>query len=563
MIGRLVRMARTVRHVRPRQLVARLRLMLRRRWRVRRAGHFRARLLTAPLPALTLREPLPQPLFPPRCSKATVRDGGVYTLTFLNAPRTCAHPFDWHPAELETGTRLWLLNLHYMEFLEALPDEAFTRVVEDWIAHVPPYRAGYWLDDWNSYALSIRCVVWMQQFAARRASQPEAFQQAMLASLLRQLRFLEENLETDIGGNHLIKNIKALLWGGRFFDHADAARWRALGEQLLAQELDEQILPDGMHYERSPAYHAQVFADLLECYAVLEGGAAKDALHARLRPMAQALADTTHPDGCPSLFNDGGLHMAYAPDRCLHVWTELTGEACSPRRRFALEAAGYYGLRTEDEYVLVDCGAVAPDFLTAHGHGDLFSFEWTIGGERFIVDAGVYEYNPGPRRAYARSTQAHNTLTLDGLDQCEFWGAFRMARRARVVRRAYRPEEDEGFVLRGAHDGYRHLAGAPMHERTTHVRPGRIEIRDRVEGGAGQCAEARLLLHPGCTVEEREGTLLLARGKVAVRLETDAAVRVEPAPWFPDFGVECASRRVVLRYGAAPCSGAFRLERVR
>ena len=30
--------------------------------------------------------------------------------------------------------------------------------------------------------------------------------------------FLRNNLELDIQGNHLIKNIKALLWASSFFD---------------------------------------------------------------------------------------------------------------------------------------------------------------------------------------------------------------------------------------------------------------------------------------------------------------------------------------------------------
>ncbi|MDX1545974.1 MAG: alginate lyase family protein [Rhodothermales bacterium] len=556
-----MRMVHTVRHVRPHQLLYRLHATLRRAWRVRRAERFRARLMDAALPPLAVSGRAPKPVFPPRCHLAALQ-GGDYTLTFLNAARTFTHPITWHPPGLEADNHLWLFHLHYMEFLEALPDEAFVAVVDDWIAHVPPYRPRYWLSGWSSYVLSIRCVVWMQQFAERRRRLPAAFQKRMLASLVRQLRFLERNLERDVGGNHLIKNIKALLWAGRFWDHAEAGRWRTLGERLLVQELDEQILPDGMHYERSPAYHTQVFADLVECFAVLDDGPARERLRAVLRPMAQALADLTHPDGHVSLFNDGGLHMAYCPAACLKAWTALTHEHVRQRRAIALEAAGYYGLRAGDDYVLVDGGKVAPDFLTAHGHGDIFSFEWTIAAKRFIVDAGVYEYTPGARRAYARSTRAHNTLTLDGLDQCEFWSSFRMARRARVKRLHYEVTAD-GFTFTGAHDGYRRLAGGPIHERTTHVRPGRIEVRDWVEGGAGQCAEARLLLHPGCTVEEQGGVLLLRREDVAVRLVTEAAVQVEPAPWFPDFGVERPSRRLVLHYGEAPCNGAFRLERVR
>ena len=556
----LVRMAHTVRHVRAKQLFARLQLMIRRKWYVRQSEKYRSQLLSESLPQLRIHEKLPAPIFEPRSELASL-SGGVYELTFLNETHSFSHPIDWHPRKLEYGTRLWLLNLHYMEFLEALDDEAFVKVIEDWVKNVPPYRSGYWLDDWNSYALSIRCVVWMQQFANRSDQLGDAFKQLMLTSLVRQIRFLVRNLELDIGGNHLIKNIKALLWASSFWDIEEADEWYDIGEKLLERELIEQILPDGMHYERSPAYHTQVFADLLECFTVLREGKIKRFLQEKLRSMAQVLLDTTHPDGLVSLFNDGGLHMAYSTESCMQLWKTWTNESLKPRSVFSYEHSGYYGMNRGEDYVLVDCGKVAPDFLTAHGHGDIFSFEWTISGKRIFIDTGVFEYNSGPRREYSRSTRAHNTVTLDKMDQCEFWGAFRIAKRARVKRLVYK-EEGSGFVLSGSHDGYSRLAGAPVHIRAYDVKPGRIQVFDEVKGGKGQQMEARLLLHPTCTVKEEDGGWLIQRDDVSVRLVTESQVSLERSIWYPDFGVEEACTQVVIEYGSAPSEGAFLLERV-
>ena len=61
-----------------------------------------------------------------------------------------------------------------------------------------------------------------------------------------------------------------------------------------------------MHFERSPAYHAQVFADVLECYAELDRSVnGAEWLAPLLARMATALDGVTHPDGMISLFNDG------------------------------------------------------------------------------------------------------------------------------------------------------------------------------------------------------------------------------------------------------------------
>ena len=89
---------------------------------------------------------------------------------------------------------------------------------------------------------------------------------------MAQMNFLKSNLELDIGGNHLVKNIKALLWASQFFEGPEADRWRELGLKLLRKAIEEQVTPDGAHFELSPAYHVQVFADLLECYSVLDDG---------------------------------------------------------------------------------------------------------------------------------------------------------------------------------------------------------------------------------------------------------------------------------------------------
>lgn len=167
------------------------------------------------------------------------------------------------------------------------------------------------------------------------------------------------------------------------------------------------MLGDGMHFERSPAYHAQVVADLLECRAVLAPSPLRTRLDEFLRRAVQVVAYLAHPDGAPSLFNDGGLHMAYAPREIVDVAERAPGTKFTTRPVFALDAAGYYGARRGKDYVLVDCGAIGPDHLPAHGHADALAFEWTIAGERLVVDAGVYEYRPGDMRDLARSTKSH------------------------------------------------------------------------------------------------------------------------------------------------------------
>jgi uncharacterized heparinase superfamily protein len=487
----------------------------------------------------------PLPPFEPGRSAAVLASGKL-RLTFNNHVRDFQIPIGWHLPELATGTRLWKLNLHYMEFLEALGDGEFLAVSEDWIRQNPPFLKDYWLDCWNSYALSIRVVVWMQQLAVRKLRLAQQASAQVMASLTQQLRFLEHNLETDIGGNHLIKNIKALIWASAFFAGKEAQRWRERGLSLLSKELPKQILADGGHDERSASYHAQVFADLLECRHALGGDPLGGALDSTLHRMAQVAADLTHPDGGPVLFNDSGLTMAYSPSECLDVYERLFDRRPKQRQVFALEAAGYYGFRHGDKYMIADCGRIAPDDLPAHGHGDVLSFELSVGGKRMIVDQGVFEYNPGEKRQRARAASSHNTLCFEGADQAEFFGAFRCGRRPNVAVLSYEPRPD-GFVLEGTHDGFRTLAGSPRHVRRFEVGPERIVIHDRIEGASSHTARIGFLLHPGTEAVVESRSARLQQGVSVIKVTSSEPLEIQPAVWWPDMGLERKTSRLFLR----------------
>ncbi len=503
-------------------------LTLRRAWRDR-AG---ARLPEAPVPALAPHPP--RPVFPARRG---IIDGAVFT--FLGRSHRMSGRVDWSAPSLAPKDQLWRMNLHYMEYLEEVDDARFLALIDEWIEANPINRPGAWRDSHNSYALSLRVVVWMQQFAARVLI-PTA---RVAASLAEQMRFLEANLETDLGGNHLLKNIKALVWASAFFAGAAAERRRGEVLRRLEAALVGQILPDGVHFERSPSYHAQVFADLLECRHAL-ATAAPPALDAALKAMAQATADLAHPDGGPALFNDSGLTMAYAPGECLSVFTKLFKQTVLPARAFAYRDAGYFGRREGRDYFVADCGRIGPDALPAHAHGDILSFELSLAGLRFVVDPGVYKYVEGGRRRAARAAARHNTLCFDGLDQAEFFGAFRCGRRPNVMLRELVREPDR-LVLEGTHDGY----GPHKHVRRFEQTSGVLRIVDRISGQP-RMAGIGFLLHPEVEVCLEAGGALLSRGETRARFCASLDIVCEDAVWWPDMGREMATKR--LRLSAPP-----------
>ncbi|MEM6415356.1 MAG: alginate lyase family protein [Pseudomonadota bacterium] len=522
------------------KLIRRIELDLKRRMRDRFQTAARQ------VPALNRRQDRPAPLFSSRTRLAPeLSANGALTFRFVNQPvLTSLGEIDWQAPGPGAANQLRRMNLHYMEYLEGAPDTLWAALVSDWITENGTATPGAWRDSWNSYALSLRVVVWLQELVRREASLPADIVATVEDNAARQLVFLESNLETDLGGNHLIKNIKTLIWAGRYFDGAAADRWLEKGVSLLHRELGTQVLSDGMHYERSPAYHNQVFADLLECRHALGCDPTGGDLDITLANMAQATADLAHPDGLIAQFNDAGLSMAYGSAQCLAAFARLFGAAPTARGTFCLPKAGYAGLRTDTTYFVADCGPIAPDDLPAHGHGDVLSFEWSVYGQRIIVDQGVFEYVAGEKRAASRSASNHNTLCIDGSDQAEFFSAFRCGRRPNTDIIAC--ELNHGrLVFEGRHDGFANLPDGPVHRRRFDASSAGLEIEDRIERQTDWPAQIRFLLHPDVRVEALEGGVRLHTEKAVIAVRSEQEIEVVPAVWWPDMGREETTTRLV------------------
>jgi hypothetical protein len=141
------------------------------------------------------------------------------------------------------------------------------------------------------------------------------------------LRFLAGHLLA----NHLLKNGKALFFGGVFFTGPEAERWRARGLEILLREADEQILADGGHYERSPMYHCIVLEDYLDVLNLLQAvpglvpAEAENRLRAAASRALRFLADITAGDGRIPLFNDAAFGIVAEPGVLVDYGSRVVG----------------------------------------------------------------------------------------------------------------------------------------------------------------------------------------------------------------------------------------------
>jgi uncharacterized heparinase superfamily protein len=488
------------------------------------------------------------------------KDG--YDFTFLNQKYSFDADFDWHKEVLNNGTRLWKLNLHYFQWIVNVSDEDFQFFIKDWIKKNKPYQKNYWLDSWNSYALSIRTFTWINEIAKREKNLDKDFVDATNQSIINQICFLSKNLENDIGGNHIIKNIKALYYASSYFKGEKPNIWRKIADNHLKLELKKQILDDGFHFELSPAYHCQVFEDLIDCYVVLHKSSLKNELSRKLAKMKIVIEAFTHPDSKISLFNDGGINMASSPFDLLKKYDEIFNtKSTLEKNYFPFKDAGYYVIKNNLFHFIYDSGIVGPNELPAHSHGDIFSFELSVKKQRVFIDPGVFEYNAGMKRTDSRATKSHNTLTINDLDQCDFWSSFRMGKRADVKINEVSYSKDN-FYINSYHTGYKMLNGHPIHKREIECSmAGTIKVTDYIIGGMGQTVKSRLLVNPEVQLKlkSKDEAILVSQDFQINIISSIKNISIEPALWWPNFGEEVETKRIVFDHGIAPCYSEFKI----
>jgi uncharacterized heparinase superfamily protein len=335
--------------------------------------------------------------------------------------------------------------------------------------------------------------------------------------LARAARAVLVRPEVHLLGNHLLENGFALVCAGAAARGVESNLWWSAGERLLAWQLPQQFLRDGGHVERSASYHVALTAALLESIELANASGRRLPalwLDVASRALGWALA-VRAPDGTYPLFNDAALDASPSVDDVQALGAALGLCAASVARtreaggaRMALlEATGWARLDAGGASLVVDAAPDAQGWQPGHAHADGLAFELWVNGSRAVVDFGVSSYAPGGARDETRATRSHNTVEVDGRDSCEVWAGFRVGRRGRGKVTA---GEATGGVARLEleHDGYAWLPGEPRHARTMELRLGRLDIRDRVAGGAYAWA-SRLRVDPAADIRvSGEGPVL-------------------------------------------------------
>jgi hypothetical protein len=149
-----------------------------------------------------------------------------------------------------------------------------------------------------------------------------------------------------------------------------------------------------------------------------------------------------------------------------------------------------------------------------------------------VTDTGVDRYEAGPERDFQRSVRAHATLEVDGSDQGEPFGSFRMGRRPVVS-----GERVDGRTVGGSHDGY---GAAGHHRRRLVLGPENgPSWTDRLDGTSEHAVTVRIGLAPEIHASvggERAVIEAGSAGRWRWSTPPDGRIAIEVGSYCPQFG---------------------------
>ena len=355
--------------------------------------------------------------------------------TFLNL---AAKPKGWNDESLDM---LWRYNLHYFDGINSRVEhvehvEEASELIKKWIEENPKGS----IPGWDPYPTSLRLINWIK-YLNNNSATSAPLRLCVENSIRAQLDYLASHLEWHILANHLLANLKALVIGNKFLGR-DNSKWMRLYKEQIA----EQILSDGGHFERSVMYHAIILEDVLDVIRFCGEDAAW------LKPVAakmlKFLVNMTGPDGKIAMLNDAADGIAKPTDWLVGYAKDLGVDAPIVESFADFPETGYTRMTAGDFVLFVDAAPIGPDYQPGHAHADTLTYELYYKGRKVVTDVGTSEYR-GKRRAYERSTAAHNVVEIDGRNSSEVWSSHRVGARAHVVER-----EVSSSRIYATHNGY-------------------------------------------------------------------------------------------------------------
>lgn len=407
--------------------------------------------------------------------------------TFLNLSKQFNEIIDWNYSQLG---KLWTYNLTYFDFLhqQSISQKEGIHLIISFIEQANSIKDGL-----EPFPISLRGINWIKFLVKHKITIKK-----INDSLFAQYHILLDNLEYHLLGNHLLENGFSLLFASYYYQEE---KFYIAAKKILSTELEEQILSDGGHFELSPMYHQIMIFRLLDCINLVKHNPWKnyellELLEKKASIMLGWLKTITYRNGSIPLLNDSANCIAPTSQELFSYAYLLDIHPVI----LPLFASGYRKVETSNYECILDVGNIGPDYIPGHAHSDTFNFELHVNGKPLIVDTGTSTYESNLNRNSERSTSAHNTVMINGKEQSEIWGGFRVAKRAKIIHLM-----EDSKSIESTHDGYSSINA--LHNRSFTFNADSIIIHDTIHSHNHQHCVSYLHFHPSVSPFIKNNTI--------------------------------------------------------
>lgn len=407
-----------------------------------------------------------------------------WKFSFLNLTKEFTVEVDWNYNDYG---KLWNYNLQYLDYLNQSDinkenAEIIINSISDNIAigslKMEPYPASLRIVNLAKYAMK------------------HDVKNTQIDNIIEHhTSYLLENLEFHLLANHLLENALAILIGSAYLNND---LWFKTANKLVAEQLDEQLLTDGAHYEQSSMYHCIILTRILDSINILENienSFEKFECINRLRSdaakMQAYLKAIVFINGDIPFVNDAAPEIAIEPMKIFSYAQKLGIQ----NAEIVPGESGYRKFTNLDFELFADYGDLLPSYQPGHAHSDTFNIIVYQKGKPFLVEMGTSTYQNNERRKLERSSFAHNTVVVNNKNQSDVWGAFRVGKRAHVMGLTETSNSIEAF-----HNGYSNLG--IIHKRKIEIGERIISIEDTVTTKSKIESVALFHLHPDLKIIE-------------------------------------------------------------
>lgn len=404
------------------------------------------------------------------------------------SPRTTEGHLDWaHTGPRDDQEWAWGVNRHYplrslmsIYLTEGNPEyvTAIDGLIKDWVLSSLPYPAKKSSTAmWRGLEASFRVKMWAQIFYGlmdHEALSP-ATRLLLLSSIPEHAHYARH---FHAKGNWLTMEMSGLATAAAAWpEFRDAPKWIAYSKARMTESLAEQIYPDGVQTELTSHYHYVAlhnFDLFKQILAEIEEPLPEEFTR-QIESMWQYLAYSMRPDGFGPLNNDSDRD--YNRERILKAagqydrpdWQYIAsngrvGEEPTNGPSVVFPNAGQViirsGFEKDAHWAFFDVGP----WGSGHQHNDKLHMSISAYGRDLLIDGGRFAYRGAIAdtfRSYARSSESHNVLLIDGEGQA----AGPKVSEAPISESSYQLTEAYDYAT-GDFSDFNNLEGTATHTRT-------------------------------------------------------------------------------------------------